>query len=87
MVNGTSTKYIKIKRSFRQYCLLSMIVYILSVEPLLFKISQNNLIKGIKIPKCGKEINQSNMQDVTSVKTDDTSYMHTLIHKKIFEIR
>ena len=68
MVNGTFTKDIKINRSVRQGCPLSMILYILFIEPLIYKISQNTLIKGIKIPNCEREIK-------TIQHADDIMYM------------
>ena len=75
MVNGTFTKDIKINRSVRQGCPLSMILYILCIEPLIYKISQNTLIKGIKIPNCEREIKTiQHADDITSIITTDTSY-------------
>ena len=75
MINGTFTKDIKINRSVRQGCPLSMILYILCIEPLIYKISQNTLIKGIKIPNCEREIKTiQHADDINSIITTDTSY-------------
>ena len=45
------------------------------MEPLIYKISQNTLIKGIKIPNCEREIKTiQHADDITSIITTDTSY-------------
>ena len=46
LVNGTFTDTFKIKRSVRQGCSLSMFLYALGLEPLIFKIKVSN---GAKI--------------------------------------
>ena len=50
MVNGQLTHKIAIKRSVRQGCPLSMLLYILCLEPLISKIQSNTLIQGLRIP-------------------------------------
>ena len=55
LVNGTFTSTFKIKRSVRQGCSLSMFLYALGLEPLIFKINSNPNIQGISIPNTQKE--------------------------------
>ena len=48
MVNGTFTEEFKIFRSVRQGCPLSMLLYVICLEPLIYKINNNIFIKGLK---------------------------------------
>ena len=59
MVNVTFTEEFKIFRSVRQCCLLSMLLYVICLEPLNNKINNNISIKGIQIVK--KRSNLYNM--------------------------
>lgn len=66
-VNGSFTKEIKIKRSVRQGCPLSMLLYVLSLEPLTYLINNNKNIEGIKIPNYDKEIKTIQHADDTNI--------------------
>ena len=48
LVNGAFTDKINISLSVRQGCPLSMLLYVLSLEPLLQKIENNHKIVGLK---------------------------------------
>ena len=50
IVNGKLTPKFNIERSVRHGCPLSMLLFVLSLEPLILKINNNNLMKGIKVP-------------------------------------
>ena len=67
LVNNKLTKEINIERSVRQGCPLSMLLYALSLEPLIYAINKNNYIKGIKIPNLLDEIKSIQHADDTSV--------------------
>ena len=56
MVNGKLTGKIDIKRSVRQGCPMSILLYVLCLESLIDRINKNPQIKGIKIPNCSEEI-------------------------------
>ena len=67
LVNGTFTDTFKIKRSVRQGCSLSMFLYALGLEPLIFKINSNPNIQGIKLPNNSKETKSLQHADDTIV--------------------
>ena len=67
LVNNKLTTEINIERSVRQGCPLSMLLYALSLEPLINAINKNNYIKGIKIPNLLDEIKSIQHADDTSV--------------------
>ena len=50
LINNTVTKAIQIKKSVRQGCPLSPLLYILSIEPMLESIRQDSCIKGLPLP-------------------------------------
>ena len=50
MVNGKFKEKINIERSKRQGCPLSMMLYVLCLEPLIARINSNTQTKGIQIP-------------------------------------
>ena len=52
LINGTFTPIFKILRSVRQGCPLSMFLYALGLEPMIFKINSNPHILGIDLPNC-----------------------------------
>ena len=67
LVNGSFTKEININRSVRQGCPLSMLLYVLSLEPLSYYINNNKNIIGIKIPNYEKEIKTIQHADDTNI--------------------
>ena len=67
LVNGSFTKEININRSVRQGCPLSMLLYVLSLEPLSYYINNNKNIIGIKIPNYEKEIKSIQHADDTNI--------------------
>ena len=75
MVNGQLTPKIAIKRSVRQGCPLSMLLYILCLEPLISKIQSDNLIQGLRIPNGNQEIKSiQHADDMTVIVTKEMSY-------------
>ena len=75
LVNGTFTSTFKIMRSVRQGCPLSMFLYALGLEPLIFKINQNPQILGIKIPNMKNQIKSfQHADDTTVIIRDQKSY-------------
>ena len=75
MVNGQLTPKIAIKRSVRQGCPLSMLLYILCLEPLISKIQSNTLIQGLRIPNGNQEIKSiQHADDMTVIVTKEMSY-------------
>ena len=75
MVNGAFTASFDIMRSVRQGCPLSMILYVICLEPLIFKINKNQNIKSIKIPNCIYEIKSiQHADDMTDIVINDASY-------------
>ena len=77
LVNGTFTNPVQITRGVRQGCPLSMLLYILSLEPLLFKVNFNIFIKGISIPNIKKEIKIiAHADDTTAILTTALSYKY-----------
>ena len=67
LINGTFTENVDIKKGVMQGSALSMHLYILSLEPLIYKISNSPNIKGIHIPNLNKGIK-------TVQHADDTTY-------------
>ena len=75
MVNGQLTPKIAIKRSVRQGCPLSMLLYILCLEPLISKIQSNTLIQGLRMPNGNQEIKSiQHADDMTVIVTKEMSY-------------
>ena len=75
LVNGTFTSTFKIMRSVRQGCPLSMFLYALGLETLIFKINQNPQILGIKIPNMKNQIKSfQHAYDTTVIIRDQKSY-------------
>ena len=76
MVNGKLTEKNDIKRSVRQGCPMSMLLYVLCLEPLIDRINKNPQIKGIKIPNCYEEIKTiQHADDMTVMIASDMSYV------------
>ena len=78
LVNGTFTPNFKILRSVRQGCSLSMFLYALGLEPLIFKINANTLIQGIELPNLHKQITSLQHADDTIVIIKDTNSYNKL---------
>ena len=75
MVNGTFTEEFKIFRSVRQGCPLSMLIYVICLEPLINKINNNISIKGIKILNCKNEVKSiQHAYDITVIIINDSSF-------------
>ena len=75
IVNGKLTPKFNIERSVRQGCPLSMLLFVLSLEPLISRINNNNFIKGIKIPNIKEQIKSlQHADDLTALVTTDRSY-------------
>ena len=69
------TEKVNVSRSVRQGCPLSMLLYILSLEPLIQKIENNSEIEGLKISNYSKEIKPlEHADDMTAVVKNNTSY-------------
>lgn len=83
-INGLLTEPIDIERSVRQGDPLSMIIYILAIEPLACKIRENREIKGYK-PINSKQIKLSQYaDDSTPILTSVKSFFVTLNEFKKF---
>ena len=78
LVNGTFIPNFKILRSVRQGCSLSMFLYALGLEPLIFKINANTLIQGIKLPNLHKQIKSLQHTDDTIVIIKNTNSYNKL---------
>ena len=64
-VNGELTNNISVKRSLRQGCSLSPLLYVLVIDSLLRRINDSDSIRGIKLPG-GKEVKISAFADDTN---------------------
>ena len=85
MVNGKLTEKIDIKRSVRQSCPMSILLYVLCLEPLIDRINKNPHIKGIKIPHCHEEIKTTqHADDMTVMIASDMSYVFLEQENKLF---
>ena len=77
LINGTFTPIFKILRSVRQGCPLSMFLYALGLEHMIFKINSNPHILGIDLPNC--ENNTKSLQhagDTIVIIKDKKSYKY-----------
>ena len=77
LINGTFTPIFKILRSVRQGCPLSMFLYALGLEPMIFRINSNPHILGIDLPNC--ENNTKSLQhadDTIVIIKDKKSYKY-----------
>ena len=77
-INGTLTKKINIKRSVRQGCPLSMLLFVLSAEGLAEMIRQNQSIKGYKITPSSEKKIVAYADDTTLLLTDKVSIQQSL---------
>ena len=85
LVNGTFTPTFKIMRIVRQGCPLSMFLYALGLEPLIFKINQNPQILGIKILNIKNQIKSfQHADDTTVIIRSQTSYYSLKTETKNF---
>ncbi|CAC5408308.1 unnamed protein product [Mytilus coruscus] len=85
-INGHLTKEIKIERSIRQGCSLSMTIYALIIEPLASNIRNSKDIKGINLPKTEKKnAHYSNTQmTALTIITEISDYDHLVKEFKRF---
>ena len=77
LINGTFAPIFKILRLVRQGCPLSMFLYALGLEPMIFKINSNPHILGIDLPNC--ENNTKSLQhadDTIAIIKDKKSYKY-----------
>ena len=65
-VNGKLSRKIKVTRSVRQGCSISMLLFVLSATPIINAIEENNKIEGIKT-KNGTEIKILSYADDTTI--------------------
>ncbi|VDI83306.1 Hypothetical predicted protein [Mytilus galloprovincialis] len=84
-INGHLTKEIKIERSIRQGCSLSMTIYALIIEPLASNIRNSKEIKGINLPnrkeKCALF---QHADDCSTITTEISDYDHLVKEFKRF---
>ena len=74
MVNGAFTVSFDRMRSVCQGCPLSMVLYVICLELLIYKITENQNIKSIKIPNCIYEIKSiQHADDMTDIVINDAS--------------
>ena len=78
-VNGKMTRKIKIGRSVRQGCSLSMLLFILSTIPILNAIEKDTKIRGFKT-KYGNEIKALAYADDTTIIIQDTRAIDRIEH-------
>jgi len=85
-VNGELTEKIEIKRSIRQGCPLSMLLFAIAIEPLAIKIKQNDNIEGITIPNQMTQIKLfKHADDCTAITTNLNSYDYLINEFRLFE--
>ena len=86
LVNGTFTEKINISRSVRQGCQLSMLLFVLSLEPLIQSIQNNPKIDGLKSPYHKHEIKVlTHADDMTAVVRNGRSYCELRKKRKPLE--
>ncbi len=72
-VNGFNTEPIKIQRSMRQGCPLSMLLFIIGLDPLIRTCQQNPSISGLRIPNQTEIKTLAYADDITFLTTDTKS--------------
>ena len=82
MVNGKLSSKIKISRSIRQGCSLSMLIFVLTSVPILNAIENNKSIKGFKT-KYRNELKVMAYADDTTIIVSETKSIKNI--EKIFE--
>lgn len=79
IINGKLSKSIKIERSVRQGCPLSMYLYAFSLEPLIYYINQNKNIVGISIPNYSQQIKTiQHADDTSALVSSEMSYTYLM---------
>ena len=78
IINGKFTEEIFITRSVRQGCPLSMFIYAIILEPLVYKINQNEKNNGLRIPNFGQLKNLQHADDMSSIISNKTSYNYLI---------
>ena len=77
MVNGAFTRDISVDRGVKQGCPLSMHLYVLSLEPSIYKINSNPLIRGISLTNIETQLkNVQHADDTTAILTTALSYKY-----------
>ena len=80
VVNGYSTEAFKVQSGVRQGCPLSVVLFILAMEPLACAIRQDHSIRGLQVPGSGGREAKLTlyMDDMTVLCTDNTSVTRAL---------
>ena len=75
VINGNSTAPFKVESGVRQGCPLSVVLFILAMEPLACALRQDQSIKGLQVPgSSGREAKLTlYMDDMTILSTDNRS--------------
>ena len=84
LVNHTLSEAFELGRGVRQGDPLSMMLYVLSLEPLLESIRLDNNITGIKIPGQGTQKLLAFADDTNFFPSNTASIQHTIDHFKSF---
>ena len=87
LVNGFITDSFQVKRSVRQGCSLSPLLYVLCMEPFAHRIRLDPMIKGIPLPGTVEEVKISQYADDTNLFVrDNNSVRKILILVELFEL-
>ena len=84
LVNGFLTNEFNIKRGVRQGCPLSMLLFIISQEPLYSAFENSSLIRPFRTPNCDTKL-QGYADDTNLILADDQSIVEALKLVKLFE--
>ena len=86
LINGNSTDMFKVESGVRQGCPLSVVLFILAIEPLACAIRQDRNIHGLLVPGSrGREAKLTlYMDDLTILATDNTSVVKALAWSNCF---
>ena len=80
VINGNSTNTFKVQSGVRQGCPLSVVLFILAMEPLACAIRKDHSIRGLLVPgSSGREAKMTlYMDDMSIICTDNTSLVKAL---------
>ena len=84
IINGFLTEDFNIERGVRQGCPLSMLLFIISQEPLYIAIENNNQIKPFKTPNSNVKL-QGYADDTNFILSDDQSIKEAFKIIKMYE--